>query len=229
MATVKYEDLLPDIIPMVPGCTDTLIENTIRNTVIELCEKSEVYQAELDPVDTVANTYEYDFEPPTGTVVHKILWATYDGNDLEAVSSSLLEEREPKWRESTYVGTPTYFIKQTSSQFWLVPIPSVTKVGSTIVRAIIKPTHTSTACEADVMNDFRDAIVNGTLFRLLRIPNKDWSDLTGAEVYAQLWQEGLSFADRKARFADSPVARKVKYGGYYTTPYRRRRATWEKY
>ena len=68
MATVKYEDLLPDIIPMVPGCTDTLIENTIRNTVIELCEKSEVYQAELDPVDTVANTYEYDFEPPTGTV-----------------------------------------------------------------------------------------------------------------------------------------------------------------
>ena len=88
MATVKYEDLLPDIIPMVPGCTDTLIENTIRNTVIELCEKSEVYQAELDPVDTVANTYEYDFEPPTGTVVHKILWATYDGNDLEAVSSS---------------------------------------------------------------------------------------------------------------------------------------------
>jgi hypothetical protein len=229
MASVNYEDLLPDIIPMAPGCTDTLIENTIRASVVELCEKSEVYQYEMDPVTTVANVHEYEFEPPSGTAVHKILWATHDGNDLEPLSSSLLEEREPKWREATYSGTPRYFIKQSQTTFWLAPIPSTTKTSSTIIRAILKPTHTSTACDADVMNDYRDTIVNGTLFRLLRIPNKDWSDLMGAEVYAQLWQEGLTFADRKARFADSPVARKVKYGGYYTAPYRRRRATWEKY
>jgi hypothetical protein len=68
-----YESLLPEIIPMVPGCPDTLIENNIRAAVIELCEKAAVLQAELDPITTVAGVYEYDLEPPSGTVVHKIM------------------------------------------------------------------------------------------------------------------------------------------------------------
>ena len=77
-----YESLLAEIIPMVPSCTDTLIEQNIRAAVIELCEKSKVYQAELDPITTVANLYEYDLEPPSGTVVHEIVWVTHNGIDL---------------------------------------------------------------------------------------------------------------------------------------------------
>ena len=72
---IAYETLLSEIIPMVPGCPDTLIETNIRAAVIELCEKSGVYQAELDPVTTVANIYEYGLTPPSGTVVHRIMWA----------------------------------------------------------------------------------------------------------------------------------------------------------
>ena len=132
MASINYEDLLSEIIPMVPGCTDTLIERSIRSAVIELCEKAEVYQYELDPITTVSGTYEYDFEVPNGTAVHKILWVTYDGDDLESISSSLLEEREPKWRDSNYYGTPIYYIKQSQAVFWLAPVPDVTKTNSVI-------------------------------------------------------------------------------------------------
>ena len=229
MASINYEDLLSEIIPMVPGCTDTLIERSIRSAVIELYEKAEVYQYELDPITTVSGTYEYDFEVPNGTAVHKILWVTYDGDDLEPISSSLLEEREPKWRDSNYYGTPIYYIKQSQAIFWLAPVPDVTKTNSVRMRAILKPTHSSTSCNADVMNDYRDTIVNGTLVRLLRTPSKDWTDYNAAQIYNQLFQEGLTFADRKASFADQPVARKVKYGGYYQPSSRRRKATWDKY
>ena len=62
---------------MVPGCPDTLIESNIRAAAIELCEKAPVYQQELDPVTTVASIFEYDLEPPSGTVVHKIMWVVY--------------------------------------------------------------------------------------------------------------------------------------------------------
>ena len=55
MAT--YESLLPDIIPMVQNCPDSLIESNIRSAVIELCEKAGVYQAELDPITTVSGIY----------------------------------------------------------------------------------------------------------------------------------------------------------------------------
>jgi hypothetical protein len=112
MAT-SYESLLSEIVPMVPGCPDTLIENNIRSAVIEFCEKTGAYQAELDPVTTVANIYEYDLEAPSGTNVHKIMWAVHQGKDLEPISTNLLEQRLPKWRDKTSASTPLYYVKQT--------------------------------------------------------------------------------------------------------------------
>lgn len=218
---ISYETLLPEILPMVPGCPDTLIENSIRSAVIELCERAGVYQQELDPVTTVANIYEYDLEAPQGTTVHKIVWVTHLGKDLEPISAPLLEQRLPKWRQEN--GVPEYFIKQTASTFWLAPVPSATSAASTRLRVILKPTHTSTACDDDVMNDYRDTIVNGTLGRLLRLPSKDWSDLTAASVYTQLFNSGVEMAERRARHADTGVLRSVKYGGSMPGAWRTRR------
>lgn len=211
MAT--YESLLPEIIPMVPSCPDTLIENSIRSALIEICEKTGVYQQELDPVTTIANLFEYDLEPPSGTVVHEILWVTYDGTDLEPITSALLEQRIPEWRKAGNEGTPEYFVKQSQSLFYLAPVPNVTKASSTLVRAVLKPTHTSTSCDNDVMNDYRDTIVNGALLRLLRMPGREWTDYAGAGVYAALFNEQLVEAEKRGRQSETRVARKVKYGG----------------
>ena len=208
---ISYETLLPEILPMVYGCPDTLIENSIRSAVIELCEKASVYQAELDPLTTVGGIFEYDLEAPSGTSVQKILWVSHLGKDVEPITSTLLEQRIPKWREGN--GVPEYYVQQGAALFWLAPVPTVTTVSSTILRAVLKPTHSSTACDNDVMNDYRDTIVNGALFRLLRIPNKEWTDLTGAQVYGSLFNQGVTDAERKARGANTGVARTVRYGG----------------
>lgn len=210
---ISYESLVPEIAPHLYGCPDMLIENSIRSAVIELCEKAQVYQAELDPLTTVSGIYEYDLEAPSGTAVHKVLWVTHDGKDLEPMTTSLLEQRLPRWRESDQASTPQYFVKQSSSLVWLVPVPGNTVVGSTIIRAVLKPTHTSTACDNDVMNDYRDTIVNGALFRLLRIPNRDWTDYKHAGTYGALFEQGLIDAERRARNADTGVSRAVRYGG----------------
>ena len=76
---------------MVPGCPDALGIQNIRSSVIELCEKASVYQHELDPISTVSNVYEYEFDAPLSTSVHKIVWGVYDGDALEPVSSGMLE------------------------------------------------------------------------------------------------------------------------------------------
>ena len=208
---ISYETLLPEILPMVSGCPDSLVQNSVRASVIELCERASVYQAELDPLTTVANIYEYDLEAPSGTSVQKILWVTHEGKDVEPITTTLLEQRLPNWRDGS--GVPQYFIQQTSSLFILAPIPMVTSVNSTVIRAVLRPTHTSTSCTNDVMNDYRDTIVNGALSRILRIPNKDWTDLTGAQIYGSLFNQGVESAERRARHADTGVHRSVKYGG----------------
>ena len=210
---VKYEDLLPEILPGVRNCPDSTIEQHIRSSVIDMCEKSEIYQAELDPITTAVGVYEYDLEPPKGTTVHRIRHATHDGVSLEPISSGLLEQRLPKWREED--GVPEYFIKQGQTQFWLAPIPKETKANSVIIRVVLKPTHTSTSCDDYIMNDFRDTIVNGALTRLLRMPRRDWTDYQAAAVYNSLYEEQLGRVIKRAKEADSPVVAKVRYGGLH--------------
>jgi hypothetical protein len=221
MATL-YESLLPEVIPMVPGCPDTLIENNIRAATIELCEKAAVLQAELDALTTIAGAFEYDLEPPTDTVVHKIMFVVHDGVELEPVTTSLLEQRKRNWREAQYRGTPEYYVKASRSLIWLVPVPDVTQPLSTIIRCHLKPTQTSLSADDELMSDYRDTIVNGALFRLLRLPSKQWTDPAGAQVYGSLFNAGVIEADRRARNADAGVVRKVSYGGIHT-PFSKRR------
>ena len=63
------------------------------------------------------------------------------------------------------------------------------------------------------MDDYRDTIINGALFRLLRTPSQPWTDLTGAQVYASMFSQGIVDAERRARHADEGIARRVTYRG----------------
>jgi hypothetical protein len=65
------------------------------------------------------------------------------------------------------------------------------------------------------MSDYRDAIINGALFRLLRLPSKEFTDYQGAQVYSALFSQGIRDAKLKASQGDMPVARKVRYGGVH--------------
>ncbi len=220
MAT--FESLLPDVLPSVYGCSDPVAISAIRSAAIDFCVKSEVYQQELDPVTTVAKIFEYDLEPPKNTVVHKILWAIFDGEKLEPLSTGLLEQRLPDWRDKANAGIPKYFVQQSQTIFYLAPMPSTTKVESVILRAVLKPTAAATVLDDEVVNNHKDAIVNGALFRLLRTPAKDWTDFQAAQMYAALYGQGIEDAKLEARAANAPIARSVKYGGYHTSPTRRR-------
>jgi hypothetical protein len=208
---IQYEALFPEVLPHVAGCLDSIAENAIRSATIDLCERAGVYRKELDPLSSIAGTFSYDFDTPIGTTVHRVEWITYDGEELEPISSTLLEQRIRKWREET--GQPEYYVQQSSSTFYLAPVPSSSVSLGIQIRAVLKPTHNSSACDNDVMNNYRDTIVNGALFRLLRMPNVEWSDMGAAGVYSNLFMEGVERAEQDARGANVGVYRKVKYGG----------------
>jgi len=210
---IAYETLLPEIIPMVPGCPDTLIENSIRAAITELCEKAGVWQEEIQ-FSTVAGQYDYTLTTPTDSIVHKVMTVIHKGVELEPISSILLEQRKPKWRETDYYGTPEYWLYE-SSQLRLVPVPSDSETNSTIARVQLKPTVGSTETTDRLIVDYRDIIVNGAIYRLLRMPLREWTDYAGAQVYGTLFNQDVIAAERRARQADTGIARKVKYGGLH--------------
>ena len=213
----SFESLVKDVLPYVPGCPDSLIQTNIRSAAIELCEKSKAFTFDLDPITTISGEYEYEFDQPSGTEVHQILWATYDGNDLDPISPRSLELNYPDWRDIT--GTPTVYLQKTVNTFWLVPVPNDGK--ELLVNVALKPTRTTNNIDTEFSNTYRDGIIYGTIFRLLRIPQKEWTDPIASADYFNLFQAEIADAELKGRGGDTGVKRTVKYNGAGLSPRKR--------
>ena len=165
----------------------------------------------------VERSYEYEFDQPSGTDVHQILWATYDGHDLDPISPRSLELNYPDWRDKS--GTPSVFLQKTASTFWLVPKPNDGK--ELLVNVALKPTRTTTSIDTAFSNTYRDGIVYGSVYRLLRMPGKEWTDPVAAADYFGLFQEQIRLAELKGRGGDTGVKRTVKYKGAGLSPRKR--------
>ena len=77
----------------------------------------------------------------------------------------------------------------------------------------LKPTRTTNNISTSFSNDYRDGIIFGTLYRLLRIPSREWSDPLAASDYLGLFNEQVRAAELRARSGDLGVRRLVKYKG----------------
>ena len=215
----SFESLIKDVLPYVPGCPDSLIKNNLRSATIELCEKSKAYTYDLDPITTISGTYEYEFDQPSGTDVHQILWATYDGHDLDPISPRSLELNYPDWRDKS--GTPTVYLQKTPDTFWLVPVSNSKKVNGLLLNVALKPSRTTNSIDTNFSNDYRDGIIYGAVYRLLRMPSKEWTDPVAAADYFNLFQAQVADAELRGRGGDTGVKRTVKYKGAGLSPRKR--------
>ena len=204
-----YSSLVKEVLPYVPLCPDSLVEQNLRSATIEFCERSKAYILDIDPFNTISGVYEYDFDIPTGTEVHQVLLMTHDGNDMDPISPRSLELNYPDWRNRT--GQPHVYLQKTPTTFWIVPVPSGAK--EVITSVALKPSRTSNNIDTNISNQYRDAIIYGTLYRLLRMPNREWTDIGAAQEYLYQFNLEITQAELRARGGDLGVKRTVKYKG----------------
>lgn len=204
-----YSSLVKEVLPYVPFCPDSLVESNLRSATIEFCERSKAYILDMDAFNTISGVYEYDFDIPTGTEVHQVLQMTYDGRDMDPISPRSLDLNYPDWRDRT--GRPHVYLQKTPSTFWLVPVPQ----GSfpVIASVALKPSRSSNNIDTTISNQYRDAIIYGTLYRLLRMPGREWSDVNAAREYLAQFNLEIQQAELRARGGDLGVKRTVKYKG----------------
>ena len=215
----SFDSLIRDILPFVPNCPDSLIESTLRSATIEFAERSKAYVFDLDAITSISGVYEYEFDQPSGTDVHQILWMTYDGDDLDPISPRSLELNYSDWRNKTSV--PQVYLQKTPDTFWVVPVPGSAVNNGIQLSVALKPSRTTNNIDTTFSNSYRDGIVYGALYRLLRIPAKDWTDLRAASDYLSLFNQEIVQAELKARGGDLGVKRTVKYRGAGLSPRKR--------
>lgn len=196
-----YETFYDEVLPHMPGCTPAMAKLAIRNAVIDFCEGSLILQRDHDPVDVLIGIIDYDFEPPTGYLVSKMMKAWYKGVELDPVApDSISQSIFYNSRYPDAVKTqqdPTMITQKDERTYTIYPFPFETASSALTMRVALKPTRSSTVIEDVVFEDYAEIIGYGARYRLMMSQVKPYSSAE-AVFFKQLFEEGVNVARQRA-------------------------------
>ena len=212
MPLIPYVELLPEFMAEVKGCPNPIAKRAFRSSAIAFCRESESYIYVSDPLTTVAGMPELEFDTPEDTRVSKVLSLTFDGRKLEPTSELMLDNRIPDWRER--VGAPQVFFKLPGDRARLSPTPEKTEPQSVTATLALVPLRQSDGIEEDYIEEHLEAIIHGTLNRLMSMRDQPWFNPQLASAHGMQFQEAILQAKRTGRGDNYAKIRTTTYGGY---------------
>jgi hypothetical protein len=198
----QLSDFAPYILPYVPGCPNPLAEQHVRDVCIDFCMRSLIVQLALDPIDAIQGQIENDLDTPNGTLTHLILEAWYEGRPMGQFKSSDTSSQAEAFNllfagADVDGGVPKSVQLTPTNTFLFDVAPAATSLAAVTMKVATKPNRTTTTVDDLLFNDYADAIGQGVVSRLMRIPGqtftgKDWtiyegnylSTRTGARIRA---------------------------------------------
>jgi hypothetical protein len=158
----------------------------IRDVCIDFCASTGVWQETLDPIDVVAGERRYDIAVPIGAQIHSITAAWFDRVPVQVIHTDSMfmvpEQVAEKFHgELEFLGNPTSLVYDPQAKVVAVnPVPSGSVAGALVIRAILKPTRSTTTVPNILVNEYEYAISQGAVARIARVPNKTFTDAAAA-------------------------------------------------
>ena len=182
---VDIGQFLSRLLPQVPGCSEPLAYQSLVDSAIEFCEKSLILRQDLDAFFSVDGRRVYDLDPPTANHgIARVISVTADGRQL----TGLFEEDYPSLGADT--GRPlAFYTTRIDNEFVLNLYPVPDERLRVVVHAALKPTRGTTQVDDDLYNNWADAIIDGAISRIARIPNQPFSDVNYASAMASSARE----------------------------------------
>ena len=187
--------------PHLPECPEHLVIDTLRETCIEFCNETEYWQESLIPTALIEGVRDYWLEPinaPSFTEVVRPLSLSVESSQIEPVEEATLADMDPRWRERE--GFPRRYVVVQGGEIVLDRAPyagaTTNKLRGTLA---LKPGKDADSVPKWFYDDFNETLVQGTLYRLLRIRNKEWSDMEGSQLAYGMYTKGVNMA-RARRF-----------------------------
>jgi hypothetical protein len=204
-----WSDLYDLVVPDLPGCPFAAVNSALRQSAIAFCEQSLAWKEEHPPIAVSAETAEYAFIPPTGAAVHSITHAEFNAKEISSHTGEL-DTSSRNWRNQT--GTPEYVLGG-AGLLRLVPEPD--SAGTLTMTVALKPSTSAAGIDERLFDEYREAIVHGTLARLMLSPKKPYTNTQLAQYYHQLFAiEAARAGTRAARnFTRAPLQTTISRRG----------------
>lgn len=186
---VTWTKFHPLILPHVGPCPKSVVNAHLAEAAADFCAKTYLWRERIDPEATLAGEARYEL---IGSgVLEDVLWLTVDGREIHRTQDSFVP---PSQADQT--GTPQAFAIVGDREVRLYPTPDKAYIFTGDV--VVKPSRTARGVEDFLYETYARAIVDGALYRLLSIPEKEWTNLPLAEIYLNSFNRGVT----KARVRD---------------------------
>ena len=203
MAKISFESLVPEILPEVPGCMDTLIIRALRQAAEQFLTDSTAWRVTLDPQYVINGTDEYDIEVPYSyTRAVKLIWVEIDGHRVTPISDG--QRVRPDGKTYCYMDA---FGKS------IIVAPTPTQKDLFVMRVALSILPNTVALDDTVIWQMHDAILNGAVARLQMMEGQEWSNPTAGAQKEMLFREAIMKAKRQADNNGGSANRTVRYGG----------------
>lgn len=188
MTDRTFVSLEPMLSPLVPGCPTPTIEQYVRYSAIEVCERTLGWRYEQDAIPLTAGVYAYDYELPDDTEVAAVMHAAVNDSIIPFLTQDQLHTRYPAWPQIAAAdrSIPAAVSQLDVDHFVVAPVPDDSDTFSMKMFLALRPTPTSTGMDTTAFDEMERSIFHGALKMLLAIPEKSWTDQDLAATHARL-------------------------------------------
>ncbi|MES2662257.1 MAG: hypothetical protein V4629_03045 [Pseudomonadota bacterium] len=193
MKYTTLDDFESSVLSHVPGCPLELIYLQLMKVMIDLCEKTNIWQEQMIPLTTYATVKLYPVEVPYRARLCFPENVKYKGKTLSKLNQSEFDAQYSDWRTKT-AKEPTHFYMDEDNLIALYPIPTTNEVQSLTATLILKPDLKAREVPEFLLIQHLPTIEKGTIGELQKIPGKEWS--------SDAWQE-----NKRKYFSDLTTAK----------------------
>lgn len=185
MSTVTWETFHPLITPDVPGCPLEIVNRELAITASDFFSRTHLWREDLTVQNTVVDQSHYDVTECA--VIESVQWVKVDNIELVHTDDRLIN---PEYLSRT--GRPTHFWIDKETEIRLYPIPDA--VFPLDARIVLKPSRTARGVPSFVYQKWADAFVSGAIFRIARVPNKEWTNPEQAALHKNIYEQAVTNA-----------------------------------
>ena len=154
------------------GCSEPLAQQALIDSAIALCDQALIVQTDLDAVNVVTGTRDYEIELPSQQELSQVMRVWLDDRLLGPVPSFQVGEI------ASETGSPRYYFSRDIDELVnlrLFPTPEKDYPSGLVVRVATRPTRNATQFHKSLLTEWVDVVVDGALARLHDTPGQPFT------------------------------------------------------
>jgi len=201
-----------DVIKDVPGMPMPIVERAVRQAAIEFCEVTLTWRQALADITLADGAASYTLTPPDESRIVTVIYCQQDDVRVLPTTQRLLDDSVQGWRRDTVkAGTAQWYYLPDRSTISIALRPDAT--GTLQVLVALKPTWTCRTLPDLLYDDNLDAIRDGALMRLMRMPGDNQNQDLANYYEAQF--ERAKNREKAERLNDYTRESKLVFGHCY--------------